>query len=73
MRTNIGYIASRVLPFLFILSACNSEEEWSIPQPSGYLQIEGEIVGTGMATTKAKTEVRGEKRNVSICGRLEND
>ena len=53
MRTNIGYIASRVLPFLFILSACNSEEEWSIPQPSGYLQIEGEIVGTGMATTKA--------------------
>ena len=56
MRTNIGYIASRVLPFLFILSACNSEEEWSIPQPSGYLQIEGEIVGTGMATTKAKTE-----------------
>lgn len=56
MRTNIGYIASRVLPFLFILSACNSEEEWSIPQPSGYLQIEGEIVGAGMATTKAKTE-----------------
>ena len=32
------------------------------------------VVGTGFLMSSCKDEfVRGEKRNVSICGRLEND
>lgn len=55
MKTTIRYIA---LGVSLLLSACNGEERWNDngTQAGGYLQIEGEIVGTNVANTRADTE-----------------
>lgn len=54
MKVNIRHIISAGIAFLVFLSACSREDDWAgIPQGSGYLQIEGEIVGAGVAGTRA--------------------
>lgn len=54
MKTNIRHIISAGIAFLVFLSACSREDDWAgIPQGSGYLQIEGEIAGAGVAGTRA--------------------
>lgn len=54
MKANIGHIISAGIASLVFLSACSREDDWTgAPQSSGYLQIEGEIVGAGVAGTRA--------------------
>lgn len=58
MKKDIRYIALGAFLLLSFLSACNGEEGWTDngTPAGGYLQIEGEIVGTDVATTRFDTE-----------------
>lgn len=53
MKVNIRHIISAGIAALVLLSACSREDDWTgVPQGSGYLQIEGEIVGAKVAATR---------------------
>lgn len=57
MKINIINIAFGALSLFSLLSACSNEEEWTAGKTATrYLQIEGEIVGSHVAATKAGTE-----------------
>lgn len=56
MKTTIRQIISAGVVLLILLSACSRDEDWTdVPQNGGFLQIEGEIVGAGVAGTRANT------------------
>lgn len=56
MKTDIRHIVCSALSLILLLSACGEEQEWTVGgQDAGYLQIEGEIMGSaGVADTRAK-------------------
>lgn len=55
MKTDIRHIVCSALSLILLLSACSEEQDWTAGgQDAGYLQIEGEIMGSaGVADTRA--------------------